>query len=155
MMSYNLYKLQLVKMPGEFTCTNKGNNSPYEIASAFEEVFHLSTSAEEQFCMFCLDTKNKVIGAHVVSQGTLNRSFVHPREIFKRAIVNNANAVIFGHNHISGDTTPSNGDCEMTKRLMEVGDLIGIKVLDHLILSPSHEHPGYVYRSMLEEGDLI
>lgn len=88
----------------------------------------------EHFVLMCLDTKNKVNALNVVSVGTLNGAMVHPREVFKPAILANAAAVILGHNHPSGDTTPSREDKEIVKRLAEVGKILGIEVLDSLIL---------------------
>jgi len=81
-----------------------------------------------------LDGKNRITTIHVVSEGSLNQSIVHPRETFKSAILANAAAVILAHNHPSGDTTPSREDREITRRLREAGDILGIKVLDHVIV---------------------
>ena len=88
----------------------------------------------EHFVLMCLDTKNKVNALNVVSVGTLNGAMVHPREVFKPAILANAAAVILGHNHPSGDTTPSREDKKIVKRLAEVGKILGIEVLDSLII---------------------
>lgn len=88
----------------------------------------------EHFVLMCLDTKNKVNALNVVSVGTLNGAMVHPREVFKPAILANAAAVILGHNHPSGDTTPSREDKEIVKRLAEVGKILGIEVLDSLVI---------------------
>jgi DNA repair protein RadC len=70
----------------------------------------------------------------MISQGNLNSSIIHPREVFKNAILSNANSIILVHNHPSGDINPSKEDIEVTKRLREVGNLLGIKVLDHVII---------------------
>ena len=88
----------------------------------------------EQFLVCCLDAKNASIGVNVVSIGTLTLSLVHPREVFKPAILLNACAIIAVHNHPSGDPTPSPEDRTLTTRLREAGDLLGIRLLDHLIL---------------------
>lgn len=90
--------------------------------------------ASEHFRVIFLDTRHQVIGDRDVSIGTLNASMVHPRETFKAAIAHTAAAVILVHNHPSGDPTPSQEDVAITKRLQEVGDLIGIPVLDHLVI---------------------
>ncbi|HMS83859.1 MAG TPA: JAB domain-containing protein [Nitrospira sp.] len=88
----------------------------------------------EQFLVCCLDAKNVSIGVNIVSIGTLTLSLVHPREVFKAAILLNACAIIAVHNHPSGDPTPSPEDRTLTTRLRDAGDLLGIRLLDHLIL---------------------
>jgi DNA repair protein RadC len=89
---------------------------------------------KEHFNIVVLDTKNQIICIDNISIGTLNASIVHPRDVFKAAIKNNGNSVILVHNHPSGDVTPSSEDINITKRLIEGGNIIGIKVLDHLII---------------------
>ena len=88
----------------------------------------------EQFLVACLDAKHAIIGVNVVSIGSLTLSIVHPREVFKPAILLNSAAIICSHNHPSGDPAPSAEDRVLTARLRQAGDLIGITVLDHLIL---------------------
>ena len=88
----------------------------------------------EQFLACCLDAKHAIIGVNVVSIGSLTLSIVHPREVFKPAILLNACGIIAAHNHPSGDPTPSPEDRTLTARLRQAGDLIGIALLDHLIL---------------------
>ena len=88
----------------------------------------------EQFLVCCLDAKNASIGVNIVSIGSLTLSIVHPREVFKTAILLNACAILAVHNHPSGDPTPSPEDRTLTARLREAGDLLGIRLLDHLIL---------------------
>lgn len=83
-----------------------------------------------------------------MSQGSLNQSIVHPRETFKAAILANAAAVILAHNHPSGDTAPSREDREITRRLQEAGELLGIKVLDHVIVATDSGN----YLSYVESG---
>ena len=88
----------------------------------------------ECFVALLLDGKNRITGLHLVSQGSLNQSIVHPRETFKSAILANAAAIILAHNHPTGDLTPSSEDIAITRRLKEAGDLLGIRVLDHIIV---------------------
>ena len=88
----------------------------------------------EYFVCLMLDGKNRISAIHTVSQGSLNQSIVHPRETFKAAILANAASIILAHNHPTGDLTPSREDLEVTRRLKEAGDLLGIKVLDHIIV---------------------
>lgn len=100
----------------------------------------------EEFLVVPLDAKNAILGFHVVSVGTLTSSLVHPREVFKLAILANAAALVFVHNHPSGDPSPSAQDVAITKRLAEVGDLVGITVLDHIVMGEGR------YVSFAEEG---
>lgn len=96
-----------------------------------EEMRHLD---REHFRALLLNAKNQVIGQEIISIGTLNSSAVHPRELFKSAIKRSAAALILVHNHPSGDPSPSREDVEVTRRLVEVGRIIGIEVLDHLVI---------------------
>ena len=89
---------------------------------------------KEYFNIALLDTKNQVLSIENISIGTLNASIVHPRDVFSIAIKKNANSIILIHNHPSGDPQPSNEDINITHRLSDVGDLVGIKVLDHIII---------------------
>jgi len=95
---------------------------------------YLADVDREHFVVLLLDQKNRVIGIHTVSIGSLTASVVHPREVFKVAILANAAAIIAGHNHPSGDPQPSREDRALTTRLVEAGKLLGINVLDHIII---------------------
>jgi len=108
--------------------------SPDEVAEFIIGGMKLNLTPTEEFWIICLDTKNQVIGLHMVSRGNLNSSVVHPRETFVRAILNNAASIILCHNHPSGDPTPSQADIDITRRLAEAGELLGIAVLDHIII---------------------
>lgn len=81
-----------------------------------------------------LDTKNNVVGTEIVSTGSINAAVVHPREVFKGAILNNSASIIFLHNHPSGDPTPSNNDLEITDRLKSTGETMGIELVDSIIV---------------------
>lgn len=107
-------------------------NEPTTIANLYmDEMRYLQ---KEHFKVLLLDTKNQIIVTEEISVGTLNASIVHPRDVFKVAIKRNANSIILIHNHPSGDPTPSNEDINITNRLIDSGNLIGIKVLDHIII---------------------
>lgn len=107
-------------------------NEPSTIANLFmDEMRYLQ---KEHFRILLLDTKNQIITTEEISIGTLNASIVHPRDVFRAAIKRNANSIILIHNHPSGDPTPSNEDINITRRLLEAGNLMGIKVLDHIII---------------------
>jgi len=90
---------------------------------------------KEHFYILCLNTRGRVNDTRQVSIGNLDSSIVHPREVFKDAISTYASTVIFVHNHPSGDLEPSAEDINLTKRLVEAGELLGIPVLDHIIVS--------------------
>lgn len=91
----------------------------------------------EVFMVLCLNTKNQIQAIHQCHIGSINASIAHPREIFKSAILNNSASLIVGHNHPSGDPTPSNEDIQVTRRLKEAGNLLGIELLDSLIVGPT------------------
>lgn len=95
---------------------------------------------QERFVVACLDVKNYVQCVVVVTIGTLDASLVHPREVFKPAIIEGSSSVVLSHNHPSGDTTPSREDRAVTTRLTEAGELLGIAVLDHIIYGDATGH---------------
>jgi len=103
-----------------------------QVYEAFREEF--SQLDREMFVALLLDGKNHVLGFNVVSVGSLTAALVHPREVFKPAILGNAAALILVHNHPSGDPEPSVEDRAITSRLKEVGELVGIRVLDHIVI---------------------
>lgn len=94
----------------------------------------IEESDREQLLVCCLDTKNQPTTINVVSVGNLNNSLVHPREMFKPAILSNSASIILFHNHPSGDPTPSKEDTNITERLKECGNILGIKLIDHIII---------------------
>jgi DNA repair protein RadC len=100
----------------------------------------------EVFKVIFLNTKNGIIHIEDVSIGSLNSSIVHPREVFSLAVKRSASSVVFIHNHPSGDPEPSIEDIETTKRLMSSGDVLGIKILDHIIVGDGR------YISLKERG---
>ena len=106
----------------------------------FELFTDLQYESKEHFMALHLDGKNRINCIEVVSVGSLNQTIVHPRELFKSALISSAAALILIHNHPSGDTTPSREDIVITKRLKEAGELLGIKILDHLIIGDGKFH---------------
>ncbi|ETW92387.1 MAG: DNA repair protein RadC [Candidatus Entotheonella factor] len=95
---------------------------------------YLDDADREHFVVLLLDRKHQMIGINTVSIGSLTASVVHPREVWKPAILSNAAAIICGHNHLSGDPEPSSEDRAITKRLVDSGKMLGINVLDHVIV---------------------
>lgn len=95
----------------------------------------LGNEQQENFLVVYLNVKNHIIGSKIVFKGTVDSSIVHPREIFKEAVLKSASRLILVHNHPSTDLLPSKADITLTQKLIECGDLMGIEVLDHLIVS--------------------
>lgn len=103
----------------------------------------------EVLSVFMLDTKNKIIGYNIISVGCLSETLVHPREVFKAAILANASKIILVHNHPSGDSEPSHDDIITMKRMKDAGNLLGIELLDSLIVADDE------CLSMKEQGIII
>ena len=91
----------------------------------------------EQTGVVLLDTRHRVLRSKLLSIGSLDASLVHPREVFREAVVSGASAVVVFHNHPSGDPAPSREDVDLTRRLVAAGEIMGIALLDHLILADS------------------
>lgn len=117
---------------GQPVAVGRALGTPKDAASVFLEL--LQDEPSEVFAMLCLTTKHRVIGYHEVSRGTLDSTLVHPREVFKAAVLANAAAIVIAHNHPSGDPTPTPDDIEVTRRLVATGDILGIAVLDHIVV---------------------
>ena len=110
---------------------------------------HVGNTDREMFVVMVLNTKHYVTAIHTVSLGCLDASIVHPREVFKIAILGNASGIIVGHNHPSGDPEPSPEDRHVTKRLLEAGVLLGIDVLDHIIVGDGGRFSSLKSRNMM------
>ncbi|MBC7088394.1 MAG: DNA repair protein RadC [Tissierellales bacterium] len=119
-------------------------SEPYQIAKILIDQMKFLT--KEYFNIVLLDTKNQIISIENISVGSLNSSIVHPREVFKEALKKSSNSIILAHNHPSGDTTPSNEDIAITNRLIQSGEILGIKVIDHIIIGNEN------YLSMKEKN---
>lgn len=121
---------------------------PFTSSAIVFESFHerLRGLKVEQFWLVLLDAKSRVMREVLVSQGTLTNSLVHPREVFRVAIRHAAQGIVLVHNHPSGDPEPSPDDQDLTRRLSAVGELVGVRVLDHVVIGDG----GFV--SFLERG---
>ena len=128
---------------GEKRILGQSFNSAKQVYEHFK--IRLGTARQEEFHVLILDNKHRVIHEKMITLGTLNQSLIHPREIFAPAIELRAASIILVHSHPSGDVRPSNQDIEITKRLSEVGKLVGISVLDHVII-------GDDYFSFVDDG---
>src|SRR3989344_439553 len=111
---------------------SKKINSAEDVFNMFHD--RLVNEKKEYFIVLYLDTRNNIIKEETISIGTLNNFLIHPREVFKSAIKESSNAIILVHNHPSGDIEPSEEDNEITNLLFKAGDLLSIKVLDHVII---------------------
>ncbi|HEY5975235.1 MAG TPA: DNA repair protein RadC [Geobacteraceae bacterium] len=106
--------------------------SPAQVADHYKPV--LRDRRKEYFLILLLDGKNRIMREVQVSEGSLNQSIVHPREVFSPAVRESAAALILIHNHPTGDPVPSSEDIAITRRLRDAGEIMGIKVLDHIII---------------------
>ena len=100
----------------------------------------IAKSDRENFVVLHLDARNQLNSMEIVSIGSLNASLVHPREVWKGAILANAASIILAHNHPSGDPTPSREDIELTGRLKQSAEIMGVDLLDHLVVAPGGRH---------------
>ena len=141
----NIVSIKMVK-ESSFLYQTRQILSPNDAYEMIKE--QLEGLDREQFIIACLNTKNEPTNISVVSVGTLNKAIVHPREVFKTAILSNAASIMAFHNHPSGETTPSQQDIQLTHRLYEAGELLGIKLLDHLIIGDG------TFTSLKEKGYL-
>jgi DNA repair protein RadC len=127
----------------------RSSREPYKIScpsDIFKVLKRYATARTERFVVLTLDGAHQVIRANLVSVGLVNRTVVHPREVFYPAIIQNACAIVVAHNHPSGRLDPSPEDREITSRLREASEILGISLIDHLILSKEG------YFSFLEHG---
>ena len=129
--------------------TAAGNRSLKDPAAVFSEVRHFGSRKQEHLIVVMLNGAHELIGLNVVTIGLVNRTLVHPREVFAEPLKERATAIVLAHNHPSGNLEPSSDDLEVTHRSRKAGMLLGIEVLDHIIFSSDG------YRSMMESGEFI
>ena len=112
-----------------------GGRAPFKSSCEVFALFNfLKYETKEHFLALHLDNKNRILCLDKVSSGSLNASIVHPREVFKTALLSSAAAILFVHNHPSGNPEPCKEDLELTTRLKQAGNLLGLRVLDHIII---------------------
>lgn len=126
------YGIRLVKE--SHIIYDKGRITSSAVVCDLMQTIGLNEQAGEEFHSVYLNTKNEIVGLEMISNGTLNASLVHPREVFKGALLANANALILAHNHPSGDVQPSSADKRATEILVKAGNILDVKVLDHVII---------------------
>ena len=128
------------------TINNKRFHHPKLIFDYYKNI--IGSKFQEYFYAIYLDTSKKIIKEKLLFIGTVNFSLVHPREVFKEAYLSGASSIILVHNHPTGNVIPSSNDIETTNKLKEIGELMGIKVIDHIIIGKKK------YYSFFENGDL-
>jgi DNA repair protein RadC len=149
MVRINLFTVKQVKESAGLYDVTKQIKSPSDVNTLIQSVLKLEELTVEKFGILTLNTKNVVIGVHIISVGNLNSSIVHPREVFMAAILNNAASIVLFHNHPSGNPSESPEDIQVTIRLQEAGELLGIDVLDHVITGS-----GNSFVSLKENGSM-
>ncbi|WP_429885738.1 RadC family protein [Geoalkalibacter halelectricus] len=146
-----LKSIRAVYEESPFVCENHSEYLGQKISMSAEvaEIFgFLRQETKEHFICLHLNTKNRIICFDLVSTGSLNAAIVRPREVFKSVLLSNAAAVVFLHNHPSGDPEPSREDSALTRDLKECADFLGIRVLDHIIIGDTR-HVSFVDRGLL------
>lgn len=136
---FKKYGLKLVKEESGRYDFSRKVSSPKDIYEISKGVYELDSQTEEVLLLLTLDTKNNITGGFEVHRGSINSSIVHPREIFKRAILNNSDSIVIVHNHpSSGCTEPSKEDISVTEKIKKAGELLGISLLDHIIVGDGY-----------------
>lgn len=142
------YRTALVQLPLVRDTPLSIVRTPQEVAAICSDMTDL---AQESFHVLVINSKNRLLARCLVSIGTLDSTLVHARDVFRQAIIEHGAAVILAHNHPSGDPTPSAEDVRITRQLISAGEILQIKVLDHVIIGRKKDiHPGYL--SMRESG---
>ena len=130
-------KLTIHEVPANYISGRTRVTSSREVFDLFR---FLANETKEHFLALHMDSKNRILCIDQVSTGSLNASIVHPREVFKSTLLSSAAALLLVHNHPSGDPTPSAEDLEITTRLKEASELLGIRLLDHVIIGDGRHY---------------
>jgi DNA repair protein RadC len=146
--SVPIYRVTLVR-EGRVPCYNQQIRSSADTSTLLH--MFLADVDREHFVIILLNQKNRVLGVNTFSVGSLTASIVHPREVFKGAILANAASIICGHNHPSTDCQPSREDRALTTRLVEAGKLLGISILDHVIIGGEGRYFSFADEGLLEK----
>lgn len=147
--SINIYTLKQVRVGcRRYDLEDCHINCPRACFRVLQRLLDLGSDAVEKFGILALNAQNQIVGLHIIGIGGLDAVHVHPREVFKAAMMNNAHAIIAFHNHPSGDPKPSVEDVAMTLKLKKAGEVLGISLLDHVIVGEKG------YRSLKESGEI-
>jgi DNA repair protein RadC len=128
------YEVSIVRKPSSAAPRKICTVSCPDAAAEYLFDLGLAESMQEHFVVLMLDTRNHIIAHTVVTTGLLDRSHCHPREVFRSAVLYGTSKIIIAHNHPSGDVAPSRQDILSTENLIEAGNIIGIKVVDHIVV---------------------
>jgi len=142
------YMTAMIQMPLVKEARKEKVRSPEDVARVCADLRDL---AQESFHVLALNAKNNLINRYMVSVGIVDASLVHPREVFRQAIMENASNIVVTHNHPSGDSTPSAEDVRITRQIIEAGRVVGITVQDHVIIGRESDS-GRGFLSMRESG---
>lgn len=146
MKQVRMYHVELVREKSKMYDGDTTIDSSWKAGQIIRGVLQIERWHNEKFGMFCLDSRNRIIGVHIVTEGTINEAPVYVREVVVRALLNNANSVIIFHNHPGDTPNPSKADKEATIRIEQGLKTVEIKLLDHIILTTD------TYYSFRENG---
>lgn len=146
--SYYWVTTRLIRESGPWYVTC-GIKTPDDVYRMVKEYLDLENCDREYFVVIYLNRKGNVTAAEVVSIGGLHSAMVHPREVFKPAILTSSSSVILVHNHPSGDPSPSREDIEITRRLIESGAILGIEVLDHIVIGTNGNNTSFKNQGLI------
>ncbi|MCK9459934.1 MAG: hypothetical protein M0R80_09880 [Proteobacteria bacterium] len=131
----NICKAVYEAVRSEYTADSRRTIVSPEDILAYKQVSRISGQKQEHVLVLTLGADSKVIRCRIITKGLMNHSLVHPREVFREAIMDNAHSIIIVHNHPSNCLTPSSADIEVTKQIVNAGKIIGIELLDHIIVA--------------------
>ncbi len=145
--SINIYTLKQIRTKRHrYDLEDYRITSPLVCYKVLQYLLDLKSEPVEKFGIIALNTKNKIVGIHIIGTGTIDQIYIEPRQVYMAALLNNAKAIIAFHNHPSGDATPSRDDLFLTQRLKKAGQIMCIELLDHLITGERN------YVSLREQG---
>ena len=145
---FKKYDVRLIQEHSGRYDLDKKITSSTQAAEICRQLYDMHELSYEKMVMLTLNTRHQVIGCFEVSRGTVDESAIYPREIATRALLTNAKAVILAHNHPSGSTNPSKADINVTRKVKDVLEMLGINLLDHIIVAHDNTY------SMADNGQL-
>ena len=143
-MTANVYSCLLVK---EKSVPYGKVNTQLDVVEILRNM-RIDQMPEEHVYLFCMDIQGNICGVHEISHGTVNASLVSPRDVYKRALLNNANRIILAHNHPAGSVEPSSEDISITRKIKDAGKVLDVELLDHIIVSDAG-HFSFAERGLL------
>jgi DNA repair protein RadC len=148
MKQVRMYHVELVRESSKLYDIDTNIDSSTKAPEVLRKVLNVEKWHNEKFGFMALDSQNKLIGIHIVSEGTLNETAIYPREIAVRALLNNANTIILFHNHPGESLKPSQSDIIATKSIQKALETLQIKLLDHIILT-TENHTSFAEKGLL------